>query len=31
MIYLKLINAQQAKATYAYNNTKEKQHTMFIM
>lgn len=24
MIYLKLIIAQQAKATYAYKNTKEK-------
>jgi len=31
MIYLKLINAQQAKASYAYKNTKEKQHTTFII
>ena len=31
MIYLKMINAQKAKATNAYKNTKEKQHTMFII
>ena len=30
-IYLKLINTHQAKGTYAYNNTNEKQHTMFII
>jgi hypothetical protein len=31
MIYLKLINAQQAKAMDAYKNIKEKQQSMFII